>query len=134
MRALLKIHKTFSYNLYLYIDHAYFPCFLDNDIVDMEKPDGKCSPIFAVNKFLGLFSHSQMKSAALSDFWYWLNVNVLLSSKSIIILQKSFLCTMRFYAISVFDLKEWRQIRQQKSPSCLDVIPRNNVDNFFTAR
>ena len=23
----------------------------------MEKPDGKCSPILAVNKFLGLFSH-----------------------------------------------------------------------------
>ena len=46
LHALLKIHKTFSYNLYSYTLHA---C-----IVDIEKPDGICSLTFNVDKFSGL--------------------------------------------------------------------------------
>ena len=33
-----------------------------------------------------------------------------------------------------FVLKEWRQFKQPKSPSCFDVIPLNNADNSFVAR
>ena len=39
---------------------------------------------------------------------------------------------MQFNLFSV--VKEWRQLRQQKSLWCLDVIPLNNADSFFTAR
>ena len=30
---------------------------LNDDIVDIEKPDGICSPNFVVNEFSGLFLH-----------------------------------------------------------------------------
>ena len=42
-----------------------FPLFhtaLDDDIVDIEKPDGICSLIFIVNEFSGLFLHPSMFS------------------------------------------------------------------------
>ena len=50
---------------------------------------------------------------ALSDFWYWLNSNISVSSEGLIILQKSsfshtFLCDASLF----FVLKEWRQFRQ----------------------
>ena len=35
---------------------------LNNDIVDIEKSDGKCSFIFAVDKLSGLFSHPSIFS------------------------------------------------------------------------
>ena len=31
--------------------------YLNDDIADIEKPDGICSPTFAVHDFLGLFLH-----------------------------------------------------------------------------
>ena len=42
--------------------HAYFLCFLNDDIVDIEKPDGICSPTFVVDEFSGLFLHSSIFS------------------------------------------------------------------------
>ena len=56
----LKNSKKKSYNLYLCIQHAYFQCFLKNDIVGIEKPDGICSLTFVVNQFSGLFLHLQI--------------------------------------------------------------------------
>ena len=36
--------------------------FLNDDIVDIEKPDGICSPTFVVDEFSGLFLHSSIFS------------------------------------------------------------------------
>ena len=60
----------------------------DDDIVDIEKPGGIFLPAFVVNEFSELFSHPSIFSinysrsaliinCALSDFWYWLNSNIL---------------------------------------------------------
>ena len=32
---------------------------LNDDILEIEKPDGKCLPTFVVNEFSGLFLHIQ---------------------------------------------------------------------------
>ena len=58
-----------------------FPMLLNEDIVDIEKPDGICSLTFVVDGFSGLFLHlsifsiihsrsAQLMNGALSDFWY----------------------------------------------------------------
>ena len=39
-----------------------FSMLLNDDIVDIEKPDDICCPIFAVNDFLGLFLHPSIFS------------------------------------------------------------------------
>ena len=60
---------------------------LNEEIVDIEKPDGICFLTFIVDDFSGLFLHpsifcikhsrsAPVKSDALSDFWYWLNSNI----------------------------------------------------------
>ena len=51
LHTLLRIQKTFSCNLYLYIHHAYFLCFLNEDIEDNGKHDEICSPTFVVDEF-----------------------------------------------------------------------------------
>ena len=56
-----RIHKTFSYNLYLCIHHTYFLSLNDN-IVDIEKPDGICSPTSVVDDLSGLFLHASVFS------------------------------------------------------------------------
>ena len=57
--ALLKIHKSFSYNLYihLYIHLCYFSMLVNEDIVHIEKPNGICSLTFVADEFSGLFLH-----------------------------------------------------------------------------
>ena len=97
---------------------------LNNDIVEFEKNDGISFPTFVVNEFSGLFLHpsiysikhsrsAQIINGALSDFSYWLNPNILVSSKDIIILQKSLLShTLLWYSSLLFVLKEWRQFSQ----------------------
>ena len=70
-------------------------------------------------------------NGALSDFWYCLNSNILVSSEGISTLQISlflhaFLCDS--------SLQEWKQFKMQgktKSLWCLEVIPVNNADSFF---
>ena len=69
---------------------------LNDDIIDIEKPDGICLLTFVANEFSGLFLHSPItKQIALSDlvaspdFSDWLNSNILASSEGIIILQES---------------------------------------------
>ena len=54
MRALLKIHKTFMQSLPLYTSYL-FSMFLNDDIVDIEKLDGVCSPTYVVDELSGLF-------------------------------------------------------------------------------
>ena len=53
LRALLRICKTFSCNLYL----CSFYISLNDDIVDIKKPDAICSFIFVVDDFSELFLH-----------------------------------------------------------------------------
>ena len=45
---------------------------LNDDIVDIVKPDAICSPTFAVDEFSGLFLHPSIfyQIDALSDSWY----------------------------------------------------------------
>ena len=73
---------------------------LNADILDIEKPEGICSLILVVDEFWGLFLHPSIfsiiysRSAGiingdLSNFWNWLNYNILVLSEGIIILQKS---------------------------------------------
>ena len=70
----------------------------------------------------------------LSDLWYWLNSNVLVSPEGIITLHKS-LFPQTFWCDSIlsFVLKEWREFKQQKSSLFFDIIPLNNANTFFTA-
>ena len=56
LRYVLKIHKTFSYDHYLCTDPAYFYMLLNDDIVDIEKTDGICSPTFVVFLYPSIFS------------------------------------------------------------------------------
>ena len=75
--------------------------FLNDKIVDIEKPGRIYLLTFIVNDLSGLFLHSTIFSIkhsrstyiineALSDFWYWLNCNnILASSEGMITLQKS---------------------------------------------
>ena len=51
------MRKTFSYNLYLCIHYAYFFMLLNEDFVDIEKPDEIYLLTFVVDKFSGLFLH-----------------------------------------------------------------------------
>ena len=66
--------------------------FLNDDIVDIEKPDGICSQKFIVDELPELILHPSIfsikhsrcvyiASGALSDFWYWLSFNILVSSE-----------------------------------------------------
>ena len=60
LHVILKNHKIFSYNLFRNIKYA---CFLHDQIpqiIDIESPQGICSPIFVVEKFSRLFSHSSI--------------------------------------------------------------------------
>ena len=97
---------------------------LNEDILDIEKPDGICWLTFAVEEFSGLFLHPSIFSiihsrsawiinGAVSDFCYWSNSNILLSSEAIMTLQKSlfsrtFLCDSSFFSVA----NERRQFRQ----------------------
>ena len=47
-------------------------------------------------------------NGGLSDFWYWLNSNILVPSGGIIVLQKSLFSHAFLYSV----LKEQRQFRQ----------------------
>ena len=91
---------------------------------DIEKPDVICSLTFAVDEFSGLLLHLSVFSiihsrsalimnGALSDFLYWLNSIILVSSEGIMTLQKS-LFSHTFVRDSSFITvaKEWRQFKQ----------------------
>ena len=41
--------------------------FLNDDIVDIEKPDGICLPTFVVDKLSGLFLHPSIFSLYIQD-------------------------------------------------------------------
>ena len=83
---------------------------LNEDIVDIEKPDVICSLTFVVDELSGLFLHPSIfsiihaRSGALSDFHYLLNSNTLVYSKGIIMLQKplfsyTFLCDSSLFFV-----------------------------------
>ena len=77
-----------------------------------------------------------MINGALSDFWYWLNSYILLSSDGIITLEKS-LCSQTFLKRFKFffcckRVKTMKmKFRQWKSTWCLDIITLNNADSFL---
>ena len=54
---LLRIQKTFSYNLYLFIHYALFSMLVNDDIVDIKKSDGICPVTFVGDKFSAVFIH-----------------------------------------------------------------------------
>ena len=77
-----------------------FSLLLNEDVVDIGKPDGICSLTFVADEVSGLLLHpsifsykhsrsAQKLNSALPEFWYWLNSGVLGSSDSIIKLQIS---------------------------------------------
>ena len=62
---------------------------LNEDVVDIGKPDGTYSLTFVVDKCSALFLHpaifcikhsrsAEITNGGLLDFWYWLNYNILL--------------------------------------------------------
>ena len=59
-----------------------FSVLVNNNIVDIEKPDGLCLPTFVVDEFSGL----SLKSISL--FYYALNSNISISLDGITTLQK----------------------------------------------
>ena len=56
LRALLNIHKNFSFKLYFCIDHAHFLS-LNDDIADIQKSVGMCSSTFLVDDFSSNKNH-----------------------------------------------------------------------------
>ena len=102
---------------------CFFSMLLNYDIVDIEKPDGICFLTFVADEFLALFLHQSIfsiihsrsawiRNDALSDFWYWLNSNNLVSWEGIITWQKSlFSHTLLWDSIEFFVLKKWWQFR-----------------------
>ena len=63
LHALLRIHKPFSCNLSLCINHALYKSMVRNeDIVGIVKPDGISWLTFVVDAFSGLFLHPWMLS------------------------------------------------------------------------
>ena len=80
-----------SQNFFIQSLLLYTPCllsmYLNDDIVDIEKPDVICLLTFVVDEFWGLFSHLSIFSIkhsrsayiindALSNFWYWLTFDI----------------------------------------------------------
>ena len=61
LRSLLKINSFFIQSLPLYTS-CLFSILLIEDIVDIEKPDGKCSLTLVVDEFSGSFSHPSIFS------------------------------------------------------------------------
>ena len=61
MHARLKIDKNFPYNVYLYTS-CLFSMLLNDDTVDIEKPDGIYLLTFVVDEFSGLFLHPSVFS------------------------------------------------------------------------
>ena len=54
----IKYSQNFLVQLLLKYTSSLFSIFLNDDIVDIEQPDGMCSLTFVVNKFSGLlFNH-----------------------------------------------------------------------------
>lgn len=77
---LLKICKTFLFSLYLCLHHAcLFSILLNAHIIDIELPHGIC------------LLDAQIRDSALLDFRYWVNSNIIISSKGIPIWQKCLL-------------------------------------------
>ena len=85
-------------SLYLYTS-CLFSMLLNEDIIDIEKPEGICSLTLVAHKFSVSFLHpsilsiihwisTQIVNDALSDCWHWLNSYILVSGKGAIILQK----------------------------------------------
>ena len=58
----LKDLKIFSCHLYLCIHRAYFCIFLNDNIGDIEKPDGVCLLTFVSDEFSGLILHPSIFS------------------------------------------------------------------------
>ena len=85
-------------------------------IVDIEYPQGICSPIFVVEEFSGLVTPP--------------SVLVFFIIIIIIIIIKDSMSDLSLF----FVLKECRQFKQKKSPLFFEVILYNNADNFFTVR
>ena len=72
---------------------------------------------------------------SLSEIWHWLSSNTLVFLEGIKTLQKSyFLNTFLCNSSLVFVLSEWRQYRQWKSESWVDVTLFNNGDSLFIVR
>ena len=67
--------------LFLYTS-CLFSVLVNNNIVDIEKPDGLCLPTFVVDEFSGL----SLKFISL--FYYALNSNISISLDGITTLQK----------------------------------------------
>ena len=97
---------------------------LNKEIVDIEKPDGICARTLVVDEFSGLFLYlsilsiihsrsAQIINGALSDFWYWLNCNILKSWENIFTLKKSLFSHNFFIWFKLFSVdKEQNQFRQ----------------------
>ena len=75
----LKDSQNFSMQSLPLYTSCFFCMILNDNVVDIEKPDGICSPTFVVDRFSALFSYSSIFSTkhsrsahiingALSDF------------------------------------------------------------------
>ena len=123
----------FIQSLPVYTLHL-FSMLLNEDLVGIEKPDQISSLTFVIDELSELFLHlsifsiihsrsAKIMNSALSDFWYWLNYNILVSSESIkIINKKLFLHT--FLCIQVCFLL-------QKKESNLNNKNRHDVYKLF---
>ena len=61
MSSLKDLQNLFLQSLPLYAS-CLFPMLLNDNIVDIEKSDGICSPTFVVDELSGLFLHASVFS------------------------------------------------------------------------
>ena len=105
-----------------------FITLLNGYIVDIKKPYEICSLTFVADKFSGLFLHpsgfsikhgrcAYIVNGALSHVYYWLNSNILVSSKGIETLQKS-LFSYTFYEIHVCFLFQKKEDNSDNKNHC----------------
>ena len=101
---------------------------LYGDIVNIEKPDGKCSLIFIVDEFSVLFLYPSILIVLYQTFYF------LVSSEGIIILQKYLFLHIFMSFKFVFCTKGTKTNQTIKITIIFCIISLNNADNVFTAR
>ena len=68
----------------------------------------------------------------MSDFQFWLNSNIIVSSEGFKTPQKVlFLHIFLRDSRLLFVLNKWRRFQQQKSLTCFGVVSLNNTNNYF---
>ena len=129
MRTLLTINKKiFMQSFSLYTSLLFF---IPSNVhaVYIKYLQRMYSPTFIVDNFTELLLHIYFLNqrfkiyinnrCALSDFWYWLNDNILVSSKGITIPQQSLFSYAFFIQFKFVFCSKWVKVIQKMKPTIM---------------